>query len=829
MLYPCFTLVTLNCQILQAIRCVELVLASTESSGWNDDVCKTSFEILVRLGLDCRLAVYKSAQNAVYRLLQYPPPPQRIHPLSKLAGIILGKQIEASLEKNDFETACTSLHFMQRLVVHMPPAIAEGVYELCFKVLYQNEPSTLKIALNILAIMFSKEDLIAQDFKRTTVSLGVLLSIMPKFDDAVLADPWLKTMSRGVQALARFNSDASIPMISKCFREMFDFLGTKNDVISQVACSALIEIVSNCICASMIDKALEVLSFHEQIPASKREVRSDLEDMIITCEMGLGLRFRSAWSYVLKVLQAFVRRLGRKAKHFLQECIELMGDFREDPAVSHKCEIDHFLGAAIEFLGPKSFLEILPLNIMEQCSKERKVRAYLIPIMSNYIKCTELGYFLEYFLPLATWLEKKSELYIQQGKDFEAKVHDTLYFQVWSLLPAFCIHPLDLHSCFSNVGPVMANALKDEEELRPIICAALHNLIELNMQLTKPSEKDAADDLKSLLHEVGYSSATAEKNIQGIAVSSKFFLPLLFNLYKTANPQIRESIRVVIMDFIKISDLGVISSLYHQILSSFQQGGLTSGLEDSLFDLCTLLIPRIPVEGLEPIFQFMVKGVDSVHERKCYKLLCEICSADTGREFIQSKLKFVESSLVLNRTLRSHNNSKKDRLRFLSCFVDILPLDHLSVVPDLLPEVIESLKEVNHVSRLHAGDLILKMAKKFQETDNTVQSKVSLGIEHFLKMLGAGIVGVTPQFVSASVHALALVTFEFSGAALNIHFAWFSFELYMFSLHFQADVFLQIMFLLRSFMNCFPASYYWRIIRARKLQSRLFALLKHHA
>eukprot|EP00122_Pirum_gemmata_P009494 Pgem_evm1s8762 len=60
-----------------------------------------------------------------------------------------------------------------------------------------------------------------------------------------------------------------------------------------------------------------------------------------------------------------------------------------------------------------------------------------------------------------------------------------LYKQFWSLLPGFCTLPTDGKSEFGNIAKVLGLTLKNNEEVRLVICQSLDVLISRHLELSK--------------------------------------------------------------------------------------------------------------------------------------------------------------------------------------------------------------------------------------------------------------------------------------------------------------------------------------------------------
>ena len=116
---------------------------------------------------------------------------------------------------------------------------------------------------------------------------------------------------------------------------------------------------------------------------------------------------------------------------------------------------------------------------------------------------------------------------MQEGNALQAKLYSTLQLQVWSLLPRFCLDPVDLGTALTpNFARILGMTLKEAGfQFRKIICQALKQLISTSRGRGKH---------KSLTHRLSSSCfATVDEDQTTLARFSKNFLPILFSLYTT--------------------------------------------------------------------------------------------------------------------------------------------------------------------------------------------------------------------------------------------------------------------------------------------------------
>lgn len=113
--------------------------------------------------------------------------------------------------------------------------------------------------------------------------------------------------------------------------------------------------------------------------------------------------------------------------------------------------------------------------------------------------------------PLISSFSSAALEFTQAGKNVEAKIYDTLQwqvtsgawepcqctpgtrlrsgdldkdrptfsfaFQVWTLLPGFCTHSTDVLGAFKGLARTLGMAISERPDLRPTVCQALRTLI----------------------------------------------------------------------------------------------------------------------------------------------------------------------------------------------------------------------------------------------------------------------------------------------------------------------------------------------------------------
>lgn len=393
---------------------------------------------------------------------------------------------------------------------------------------------------------------------------------------------------------------------------------------------------------------------------------------------------------------------------------------------------------AIQKMGPRLVLEAVPLQLDKELSGACNFpRSWLLPVLKDNVKDTELKYFFDVMLPLSANLRTKAISLREAGKLLESKVYDTLQLQIWDLLPGFCTRPTDLCQSFKSVARILGVALTERPDLRLTVCQALRLLV-----------------LKS--------SDNAE-NSKELSSYAKNYLPILFNLYtaeeKDGDPDklpILETVRV----YLSITDSKLVATFFAKGLEKLSSGERDAKSRNLMMDLVIAITPYVNEKNIGILYDMTVpwlQATDITQQKKAYRILEQICGADS-----ESSLKFVVSHLkelqdILLKTLASSSSaSKTPRLRCLAHIVRRLDKPE-QFIQAIIPEVILCTKEVAVKARSSAFTLLIECCNaRFRSSDKSRQECLT----SFLELVVAGIAG-SPHMISATVISVARVVYEF--------------------------------------------------------------------
>lgn len=206
-------------------------------------------------------------------------------------------------------------------------------------------------------------------------------------------------------------------------------------------------------------------------------------------------------------------------------------------------------------MGPETFLSLIPLNLeAEDLSVSNK---WLIPILKHYIVGASLKYFTEEIFPMTQRIRERAQkvldiyfamqcyfspwysfptLYIlqleKQGLRESSRSADALANSLWSLLPSFCNYPSDTAKSFKDLERHLRSKVKEEPDIRGIICTSLQILIRQNKNIKDSNDKEnIGQDMAEEHILVNCSQQVATENLRVLDISAKNLLKDLSEVF----------------------------------------------------------------------------------------------------------------------------------------------------------------------------------------------------------------------------------------------------------------------------------------------------------
>ena len=138
--------------------------------------------------------------------------------------------------------------------------------------------------------------------------------------------------------------------------------------------------------------------------------------MILRClESGLKLRYQGSWKLILDVISKFFETFGKLCPERLKKCLVSLCNLHNSHGIQCRRELEKTVGMAFQTMGPKFVLGVVPLDLDKDTNAFEFPRSWLLPVMRDHVRETEMMFFFENFLPLANTLRGKGKTLISEN------------------------------------------------------------------------------------------------------------------------------------------------------------------------------------------------------------------------------------------------------------------------------------------------------------------------------------------------------------------------------------------------------------------------------
>ncbi|KAG0090513.1 hypothetical protein BGZ92_002771 [Podila epicladia] len=803
------------------VTCIEHLLIAQDSAAWTDTATLKALQTLLILSLDSRPKPRKRAQEAVRNIVTRPPLMMVVHPgmkvVVKTTLQILkesGSGVASAAGSKDKDQATQMiLHTLQlvRMVGKAWPV--EEFLPLCDILLHLpklNNPYLTSSAFQVFESLLSPKDspdaptVVRQEespeqtptetmeqtvsrLDKITQVMSAVLELKPNSNDATLMPLWLDVVRAGFVESSRLQHimktaghGAQIPQedvvpLVQLFKVIFPNLDSSNPVsVHNATVDCLKQLISHCITDEMIDAAVHEMKVNRGQPQKKKNI---IETISTTIKGGFDIRFQSSWLGILDILKTFFERLNHAANPLLVSFLPIIDELRFTPAFTQKAHLDIVLSTAISTVGPRIFLDTLPLNI-DNPEERKRGRAWLLPLLKSSVTNTELEYFSTTLIPLADRLNQKAQECRENG--MMKKVYETLIGQIWSLVSGFCDLPMDMEMAFTKqLAERFSNVLYSVPDLRPVLCQALTSLVVRNQAIIASSDSDEILERKYLI-----TKEEAQRNIELLQQYSRPYLMVFFNIFQATLPQFRGYLLEVMRMFLSISTPTDLQETFSAVLVQLNTAlttvqppvhqGDAPPASHNLMDLADIMVPYVDGQSMANLYNVVVSlfanDADAALQKKAYKIVNSMAETETGRVVLKSNLEELMRN-ILDTTAAASATAKRARLSLIGQIISLLEPTDLYFVPSILSEVVVATKEVNEKTRDVAYALLVAMGQKMKAggvisservgdmEGGAVETPASIG--EYFTMVTAGLAGTTPHMVSAAITSLSRLLFEF--------------------------------------------------------------------
>ena len=791
-----------NAPVLRScIGCMESFLLAQDTTGWSQlyiqDSPRQTVQLILEFTLDERPKVRRRAQEALTNILNHPPPaPVLDHPVAGQCGAWALQHLRNTIEGMDqtrkqqkresHNTQATLIHSLQLTKTIAKTSRgwpSESIEVLCKMLLSVSRSRNEFLVLNAFevfeAVLAGLSDEISSP--KLQKLLEAIIGLQPSLSDAQMVPPWLAILSRGYEIAAQLEPADVFVKLPELMQIVSRFLTSSSYNIRVSASECLISF-----CANLIPKAVVLdPSIHDDtVLAAVANFANSL----------LSVTFQAARTEVFGVLRALFDALRWRGDPALLQIAQAIGELRGNDAFQGKKEADEVLGSAIRNAGPQAILSILPPNLINPAAGQSG-RVWLLPLLRDHVSNTNLAHFKSELIPLSEAMYERV-LAVGKEKTMESKIFETIIQQVWAAFPGYCDLPRDLINAFDQpFAELLSNLLYKEASLRVDLCRGLQNLVESNQAILL---SDLSDEDLDFEHRT--TKAKADANIRHLQQYASNLLAILFNVYSETQPHSRAYILQCINAYLSITPEKDLVETFERVSQLFESSLPAGGdgynkqkeqpksedkkppMSHTLLDLIVTLSTHLPRSSFVRLFSLASNLLNSVELaksepqllKKAYKIIPRLATSETGSDALRERSVELQA-LILATGDKTPVPARRDRMLAIHTIVDFLPLTELHFIPSVLSEIVVACKESNKNARAAAFDLLIGCAEEIAgpHPEGTIirnhlvshmpndAPDAPASLEEVFTMVSAGLAGVAPHMIAASITALARLLFEF--------------------------------------------------------------------
>ena len=784
-----------------AIGCLEALLVAQESAAWNLPSSQTgprkATPVLLTLALDGRPKIRKRSLEALRNVLRHPPQgPALDHPVADLCAstallslkeAVVASHLKKRPGRNDDGHDPRLMHSLQLVKTvaaasgGWPSKNIEPLVETLLTISKSTNDYLVMGAFEVFEAIFQGMQDEVSSLKLPRL-LDAIAQLKPPQNDSQLIPPWIAVLSRGYQVAAEVSPEDTFVKLLDLLNMISPFLCQPSHNIRVSATECLILLFANCVPRHVV---LEPSVHDEKIFEQLGRQANDL----------LSIKYQAAWMEVFRVLSALIQAMRWRGSQCLLPIVKTVGELRGSDSFQGKKEADELLGHAIRNMGPDVILSVLPHNLNHNDNKHQG-RAWLLPLLRDHVSNTKLAHFKSDLMVLSEQIYQRIIEHSSAEKTPRIKIYETIVTQIWATLPGYCYLPMDLQVTFDQpFAELLSNLLYKQTDLRVYLCRSLQNLVE-------SSQAALAADLsyEDLLYERRVTRSDAAKNLEHLAGLSSNLLAVLFNVYSQTVPQSRGYILECINVYLTITSEQDIVETFNRVCSildaslpkpddvlssnQHQPKDKLPPTSHTLLDLVVALSVYLPRSTFPALLSLAsrilthpkITATDPQLIKKAYKLIPRLVTSEAGATALQARNSELQA-LILSTSDKTPVPARRDRLLTIHALITYLPTENLHFIPSVLSEIVLACKDTNQRARQAGFDLLIHVTNRIINAERNpagTMIRTSLvphmpddapaapaTLEEVFTMVSAGLAGVAPHMVAATVAALARLLFEF--------------------------------------------------------------------
>ncbi|KAK3554266.1 hypothetical protein QTP70_020128 [Hemibagrus guttatus] len=714
------------------LSCLATLLRKQDLSVWSYPSTLQVYHGLLSFTVHSKPKVRKAAQQGVCAILRgsdcmFGDNAPSHHPAAVTTAKYCIKEMEQAGGSKEDTTTLHVLGLLKELITTFPLGSVKSCCETLLRVMTLSHVLVTAGAMQTFHKLFSgKPSSSSMSGELNAQIITALYDYIPSENDLQPLLAWLAVMEKAHVHLSSLQSSLSLGHLPRLFSASLSCLLSPHTQVVSAAAQTLKTLINECVAPHMaeIGPVLPNVSAGNGLYICK---------MFRIVEEGLSYRFHAAWPFVLQILGCFYRAAGEQAHPVMMKSLQSLSDLRATPQFPFCGELDLAVGVAVESMGPQVVLTAIPLLITGNDDDLEFPRSWLIPVIRDNVKNTQLAYFISYFHPLASTLKQRADELEKAGQKLVAKVYNTLQLQIWTMLPGFCTKPTDVVSSFKGIARSLGMAITERPDLRICIYQALRALIN--------------------------KSCDTEEEKAEVGRFAKNFLPILFNVHtQQLAPGESDPSRLAVLDTIRayltITDPKTVGSFLQKAMERLSSPDSSEFTRLTVMDLVVVMSSFVDEEAMAQTYEQIkpyLESKDSGIQKKAYRVLEEMCGGERGpcKRFVLANLE--QLKMVLLDSLKSASSpAKRPRLKCLIHIVKQLNEEHKDFITTLLPEVIICTKEVSVGARKNAYSLLVEIGNAFihfcgntKDALNEYLSHVYIGLTGSVTMITCTVLALT--------------------------------------------------------------------------------------
>ncbi|CDW55336.1 NUC173 domain containing protein [Trichuris trichiura] len=441
--------------VKQAVVCLGLLLKVQPDHVWESSSTVRMFDSILLLVDDESGPVRRAARKAVLLVLSVQGR-NGIHPVAEKCF----EFCNSNLRQQSGNTRQRRLNILQLLLHVLDKFSRLNLRTLCAALLLfisEGDLETSTLCMVVMKNMFrSRPDEKSLTSQLNAELIMALYDCKPVESSEVLMVTWLNTMTEAHLCLCGKDQSKGKVYALNWIAQVTPMFHLDSERTVRVLCGCLSRLTKHCFTTE------DGSSYGGKI---LQKLDSALKPVSFTSLRAVGNLFEAFYS-------VFARSLP---KGDLENSVHFLADLRENSDNKRlKLFAERVIGFVVRYVGPDVTLQLLPLKL-DNATPGLPVdlsRTWLIQILKRNLQEVKFGFFTSTIMPLAVRFKE----YADRADESSSTVFRRLHVQLWSLLPSFCCHAIDLDENVDLMSIVLERALMEQPDAIDVVLLALRKL-----------------------------------------------------------------------------------------------------------------------------------------------------------------------------------------------------------------------------------------------------------------------------------------------------------------------------------------------------------------